>query len=66
MGLSVILGAGLTRILNKTGFPEQPIMVGITLILADTIILVLLTAGNEGIDETGVELKYGTPIKVPV
>jgi hypothetical protein len=41
-------------------------MVGITLILADTIILVLLTAGNEGIDETGVELKYGTPIKVPV
>jgi hypothetical protein len=41
-------------------------MVGITLILAVTIMLVLLTAGNEGINETGIGLKYGTPMKVPV
>jgi hypothetical protein len=52
--------------LNKAGFPEQPIMVGITLILAVSIMLVLLTAGNEGINETGIGLKYGTPMKVPV
>lgn len=66
LGLSVIFGAGLTGILNVTGFPEQPIMVGIMLIFADTTMLVLLTAGNEGINDTGIALKYGTPMKVPV
>jgi hypothetical protein len=64
LGLSVILGAGLTRKLNKTGLPAQPIIVGIMLIFADCITLVLLTAGNAGIADTGIVLNVGKPMKV--